>query len=89
MSTGDRIKLIRNQLDFSVKEFAEKLSTNGIKVDRGNLSRYENDIIKPSFDFFYSINTAFKVNLNWLIVGVGTIFLKEKGNKTGKLKGKS
>ena len=80
MSTGDRIKYIRKQFNLSVKEFAENLSRNKIKVDRGNVSRYENDLIKPSFDFFYAMNKIYGVNLNWLITGEGSVFINEKDN---------
>lgn len=83
MSVGNRIKYIRNLFELSVKDFAGKLSgIKGIKVDRGNLSRYENDLIKPSFDFFYSMYKTFGINLNWLITGEGDLYVKDRGNKS-------
>ena len=82
MSVGNRIKYIRNLFELSVKDFAGKLSgLKGIKVDRGNLSRYENDLIKPSFDFFYSMYKTYGINLNWLITGEGSIFVKNKESR--------
>ena len=76
MNIGERIREVREDYDLTIKEFAEALSSRGVKVDRGNVSRYENDIVKPSYDFFYAIHEVCDVNLNWLITGKGAKYLK-------------
>ena len=74
MSVGKRIKEVRIDKNMTIRDFATSLSIEGKNIDRGNISRYENDLISPTFDFFYCLLKVFNVNLNWLICGNGEIY---------------
>lgn len=88
MSIGERIREVRHDHSLTVREFAEALSIEDKTIDRGNLSRYENDLVKPSFDFFYCICKVFSVNLNWLIVDIGSMYLVREKKRLTKSKEK-
>jgi transcriptional regulator with XRE-family HTH domain len=75
MSIGNRIREVRDSQGLTVKAFATALSVEDKAIDRGNLSRYENDLINPSYDFFYCMLKVYRVNLNWLIGGIGSMFV--------------
>lgn len=81
MSIGFRIKEVRQDCNLSTREFATVLSSQGVKVDAGNLSRYENEVVKPSYEFFWAIHKACRVNLNWLIAGTGSKYMKLSSRK--------
>jgi len=76
MSIGKRIKEIRTEKKLTIKEFAASLCVDGKTIDRGNFSRYENDVIKPSSDFFLNILKVYSVNLNWLLSGLGEKYVE-------------
>jgi len=61
---GKRIAFLRGEL--SQADFAERLG-----VSRNTLSRYENGTSIPSADFLQLLVTAFGVDANWLLLGVG------------------
>ncbi|MFC1042329.1 helix-turn-helix domain-containing protein [Pasteurella multocida] len=77
MSIGARIKQLQRELGFTSSEkFAEVL-------DKTTASRI-NDIVrgkqKLPDDLMFELITKFNVNANWIIAGVGDIFIKNIPN---------
>ena len=72
---NNRLYLIRKNLKLSQKEMSNLLS-----IPYTTLSRYENNVIKPSFDILSKIAKQFNVNINWLLTGRGSMFL-DNGTK--------
>ena len=70
---GERVRALRKQLRFTQKAFGRDL---GISLQ--HLSDIELDKKKPCHDFFYHMVKAFKVNLNYLLLGDGEMFLGEE-----------
>jgi transcriptional regulator with XRE-family HTH domain len=59
---GDRLKYIRESKGFTLKAFAELLSTSP-----GFLSEVENGHKKPGFELLSSLKRILGVDLNWLL----------------------
>lgn len=75
MSSGNiknRIKLLRETLKLSQKDFGNRLNIRDTAV-----SKYELGAVKPSFEILSKIGKTFAVNLNWLINNEGQIFLHQ------------
>jgi transcriptional regulator with XRE-family HTH domain len=68
---GSRLRKIRQSLRLKQKEFA-----GGLEISSPSLSEIENDKYKPGHDFFYKIVKAYKVNLYYLLLGEGEMFLE-------------
>ncbi|MDD2649702.1 MAG: S24 family peptidase [Candidatus Cloacimonetes bacterium] len=73
ISLGEKIVQIRKELGFNMSEAADKL-----EIVKSNLSRYERNLISPSAEFFKRLLYVFHVNINWLLGGVGEMFLSEE-----------
>ncbi len=73
MSFGEKLVLIRKELNMNLSEMADYLD-----LVKSNLSRYERNMIVPSVDFLKKLTAVFHVNLNWLIGGFGEMFLSEE-----------
>lgn len=71
---GRNISVVRNGREY--REFAEWLSTEG-KIDPGNISKYEKNKVKPSYEFFLAL-TKRNINLNWLLTGEGEMYMNNK-----------
>jgi len=70
LTTGERLKKIRKTLKLTQDEFAKKIySTHGF------VSSVENSRFTMGAEFLYELNRQFNVNINWLLAGVGTMFL--------------
>lgn len=80
LSIRDRIKELMYKLDFDSKtEFANKLGMSD-QTFRSFLTR---DNRVPNFEFFVRISHVFpQVNLDWLILGKGSMFRPKKGDGT-------
>ncbi|MDF2953960.1 MAG: Transcriptional regulator [Thermodesulfobacterium sp.] len=65
-----RFKLLRKKLKLSQKEMAKEL---GIPFTM--ISKYECGKIKPGTDMLTKIAITYKVNLNWLLLGIGKMFI--------------
>ena len=71
MRFAQRLKQIRKELDIKQEELARACN-----VKLTAISKYENEIIKPSFDMLSKIGFAYNVNLNWLINEIGSMFIE-------------
>ena len=66
LSIGKRVKYIRKIHRLTQKQFSTALG-----ISQGRLSEIEKDICKPSADTIISLANEFKVNLNWILLGIG------------------
>ena len=66
-----RLKQLRKELNLTQSDLA-----NACNVKLTFFSKYENEIVKPSFDMLSKIALAYNVNLNWLVNGFGTMFIE-------------
>lgn len=72
MSFGKRLTEMRESKKLSVKEVSEIL-----KCVETNIYRYESDENFPKKEMLQAIQEAFGVNLNWLLTGKGSMFIKQ------------
>ncbi len=73
MTIGKRIKELKQKLNMTSAEMADKL---GIPVR--TIGSYERDEAQPGAKFFSLLIEKFQVNANWLISGNGTMFIPLK-----------
>ncbi|HEX5169104.1 MAG TPA: LexA family transcriptional regulator [Cyclobacteriaceae bacterium] len=74
---GHRIAELRELLEFSQKEFAQRIG-----ITQGALSQIESDKSKASFETINKISDEFNVNCNWLIRGSGEVLLPAESSRT-------
>ena len=65
-----RFKILRKKLKLSQKEMAK-----GLGIPFTMISKYECGKIKPGADMLTKIAITYKVNLNWLLLGIGKMFI--------------
>ncbi len=68
-----RFKLLRKELNLSQKKMAKEL---GVPITM--ISKYECGKIKPGADMLIKIAITYKVNLNWLLLGIGNMFIESQ-----------
>lgn len=73
MAIGKRIKNLRNNLKITAKDFADVL-----QIPLRTIGSYERDEAQPSPKFFNALINIYRVNINWLLTGQGSVFLSEK-----------
>lgn len=73
MTIGERIKFIRKERKLNQIEFSRS-----INISQGRLSEIEKDICKPSADTLISMAQIYSVNLNWILLGKGSLFLNSE-----------
>jgi len=66
---GKRVRTVRRHLKLKQQEMAEKLN-----ISLPTLSDMENGRSYPCYDFFYNMVEHFKVNLYYLLFGMGGMF---------------
>lgn len=66
VSFGDKIKTLRSARKMSITEAAYKLGIN-----KGSLSRYENNSVEPSLSMAGRMAKLYGVSLDWL-AGIDT-----------------
>lgn len=69
----ERIIMLRNMLQLSQVNFANK-----IHISQGALSQIENGKSQISLETLRNISKELNVNCNWLVNGIGDIFLKDE-----------
>ncbi len=72
MTTGERIKKLRKDLDLTQQKFGERLGIKGNTVAQYELGRNE-----PIDAVLSLICKEFNVNEDWLRTGVGNIFTEQ------------
>lgn len=72
MVIGDRLKLLRNNVNKTQQEFSDFV---GIK--RAVYNHYENNRREMSLKVILSVSKVTKCNLNWLLNGEGTMFIED------------
>ena len=70
MGLGERLKLVRERLGMTQKEFAEFLG-----VGIASVQRYEREERIPSGEFLKLLLDKFNININWLLTGEGSMFV--------------
>jgi transcriptional regulator with XRE-family HTH domain len=78
---GLRIKLLRETLDMSQREFCKLLSLSG-----GYIANIESRLREPNNRLIKLIVSEFNVNEDWLLTGNGEMFdIKIKNERTSRL----
>lgn len=65
----DRIRHVREVLKLTQKQFAEKL-----EMSQSYMSEVETGQTQPGVSLLISLNTIFKVSVDWLLTGEGSMF---------------
>jgi transcriptional regulator with XRE-family HTH domain len=73
ITIGSRLKTIREILKLNQKDFGEP-----INIGLQNISKYERDEVKPSYEALEKITNQYKINLNYLVTGMGEMFLGQE-----------
>ncbi len=73
MTVGKRIKRLKNRLNLTSATLAEKLS-----IPVRTIGSYERDEVPPSEKFLNALISNFHVNINWLLSGIGEMFINAK-----------
>jgi len=70
-TAGYRVKQIRKALNIKGKDFAPR-----VKISGPSLSEIERGKYSPNFEFMVNISREFNVNLYYLILGEGDMFIE-------------
>ncbi len=70
MSIGERLKIIRSNLNLTVKDLAEILD-----IPTRTIGAWERGENPPNEKFLTQLIIKFNININWLLVGKGEIFI--------------
>jgi transcriptional regulator with XRE-family HTH domain len=76
MSMGMRIKQVRNELHLKQEDFAKHFG-----FSRAFLSAIEQDKSKLSVDNLTKLLTDFNVSINFILAGIGDIFIKRESEE--------
>ena len=79
---GKHVREVREALHLKQKEFSR-----GLGISYQHLSDIELGKQGTGLDFFFKMITVYNVNLNYLLLGEGEMFLQETGNNQELLKG--
>lgn len=69
---GNRIAEFRKAVKLSQLELAEKTG-----ISRGFISQLETGRANPSIGFLYILMIEYKLSLNWLLTGLGEMFIND------------
>jgi hypothetical protein len=83
MTLGERLKLIRG--DRSLEAFGDLISSNDVRFEKSNLSKYERDTVRPTTDFYLSLSQKLGININWLLTGKGDMVASTKDFQKAEL----
>ena len=94
MSTGEIIKQLRQEKEWTQDELAaalNTLNTDDAKATKGMISKWENGIVEPSLEYARLLAKIFNVSLDYLLgekpmEDVQTALLVEKLHKDDDLK---
>jgi transcriptional regulator with XRE-family HTH domain len=71
-TVGDRLRIIRKFLDLNQEAVSQKM-----QITNQTLSRYEKSVRFPDSVFLQRFGLLFNVNANWLLYGIGDMFIEE------------
>jgi len=74
MSVGERLTLLRKTLDINQTDMAMTIGCT-----QGNISQYEKDGSTMSIKYLIPLRSAYSVNLDWLLLGIGKMFVSDTG----------
>ena len=66
-----RIRAVRLKLELTLKEVGE-----GIKIPLSTVCKYEQGVIKPGLNILARYGNVYNVNMNYLVLGKGRMFIK-------------
>lgn len=69
----ERVKNVRKQYNLTQDTFAKELG-----VGRAYIGQFETYSIAPSIDLIVKVSTIFRVDLRWLLLGIGEMKMYEK-----------
>ncbi|MDD5088080.1 MAG: helix-turn-helix transcriptional regulator [bacterium] len=72
MSFSERMRLIREELGLSQAEFGTRAGLTQTSISEAETGKRE-----FNFSSLMKISEAYGINLNWLILGLGSIYLKD------------
>jgi len=67
---GIRLKKLIEEVGYTQIELAQE-----IKISNVVINRYANDRVKPNYNFMKKLIIHFNVNINWLLLGLGKMFI--------------
>jgi len=70
MSVGERLTLLRKTLEINQTDMAM-----AIGCSQANVSKYERNGTAMSIEFLIPLRKAYNVNLDWLLLGIGEMFV--------------
>jgi len=76
MSVGKRLMLLRKTLDINQSDLAMVMGCT-----QANVSVYEKDYSSMSAKYLTSLRNAYDVNLDWLLLGTGKMFVSNSSAK--------
>lgn len=81
LSQGGRLKAVREKLGFKTleafgTELGNRLNADKKPFDKGTLSKYESGTLPIAAKVLVELNSTYKVNLDWLRTGNGSMFLE-------------
>ncbi len=72
MSTGERLKEIKKELDLTAAKLAER-----INIPARTIGSYERDEAPPNQKFLNALVEKLHINVNWFLTGQGAKFLED------------
>jgi transcriptional regulator with XRE-family HTH domain len=74
---GDRLKIIRKFLNLNQEAVSRKM-----QITNQTLSRYEKGTRFPDSQFLQRFGKLYNVNANWMLYGIGDLFLKDSNQNS-------
>lgn len=75
MDSSERVTMIREIKQLSLQKFADSL-----EISRSYLRTVESGKSEPSYRMLKALTKAHGVNANWIINGIGKMFLEEENS---------
>ena len=73
---GERLRLVRKQLNYSAQEMAARLGLN-----YNSYYKNENSVTYPGLKTLYQVSEAHDISMDWLLFGKGPMYCREKGKE--------
>ena len=71
MRFSERLKVLRKELGLTQDDLAKSCD-----VQLTAISKYETEVVKPSFEMLSRLGLVYNVNLNWLVNEMGSMFIE-------------